>query len=182
MVKFYAPENKTPIAAPGQVSRPCRPQRIFLYYLPMWEEYHEIIRRYPKLSLEEDRRLIARAQAGSKKSRDTLVLGHIRFVMWRLRKKIFYRYLVRYGDDMLAGAIPVLYRTVDTYDLDYRDADNKPNPVRFSTYIRKWIDGFALAYIKKEIKVRCYDERTSRRNLFHSARRRLRCGKPANVL
>lgn len=148
----------------------------------MWEQYKTIVSNYPRLSFEEERLLIAKAQAGNKRCRDKLVLSHIRFTMWRLRKKIFNRYLVRYGEDMLAGAIPILYRTVETYNLNYRNADNKPKPVRFVSYIWKWIDGFALAYVKKEIRASCTDDTGARKSRRKAARCRILCGKPAGIL
>jgi len=36
--------------------------------------YSGIVRRYPKISLSEERRLISKAQKGSRKSKDELVL------------------------------------------------------------------------------------------------------------
>jgi len=116
----------------------------------MWEAYCEVIQRYPRLAFEEERRLIASAQTGAKESADELVLRHISFVMWRLRKKVFRRHLERHGEDMLSAAIPVLYQKVKTYDLNYRDKEGSLKPVRFSSYIWKRIDGLAIDYLKRE--------------------------------
>ena len=155
---------------------------VFLYYLLMWEKYREFASRYPRLLLDEERRLIARAQAGRKNSRDELVFRHIGFVMWRLRKKIFPLHLARHGEDMLAAAIPVLYQKIQTYDLDYRDRRNKPKPVRFASYIWKRIDGFAVDYIKNENSDRPPGEFVNRKSWRRAARNRLLCGESLCVL
>ena len=94
--------------------------------------------------------MIARAKAGAKNSRDELVLCHIGFIIWRLRKKIFWQYLERYGEDMLSAAILTLYQKIETYDLNYRDRRGVLKPVRFSSYVWKRIDGLAIDYVKRE--------------------------------
>ncbi|OGS10448.1 MAG: hypothetical protein A2234_00790 [Elusimicrobia bacterium RIFOXYA2_FULL_58_8] len=80
----------------------------------MWKTYGEVARSHPKLLPLEERCMIARAQAGSKRIRDKLVFHHIGFIMWRLRKKVFPDYLKRHGDDILSAAILELYRKVET--------------------------------------------------------------------
>jgi len=40
----------------------------------LMKAYSGIVRRYPKISLSEERRLISKAQKGSRKSKDELVL------------------------------------------------------------------------------------------------------------
>ena len=118
----------------------------------MWEAYREVVQQYPRLAFEEERHLIALAQTGAKASMDDLVLRHVGFVMWRLRKKIFRQHLDRHGEDMLSAAIPVLYRKVQTYNLNYRDKAGNLKPVRFASYIWKRIDGFAIDYLKREFQ------------------------------
>jgi DNA-directed RNA polymerase specialized sigma subunit len=119
----------------------------------MWENYRAVVRRYPKLSLVEERRKIRKAQAGSKVARDELVLGHIGFVMWRIQTKIFPEYLERHGDDILSAAIMVLYQKIQTYNLRYLDRKGVRKPVKFVSYIWKRIDGLAIDYIKRERRV-----------------------------
>ncbi|OGR46930.1 MAG: hypothetical protein A2X34_05275 [Elusimicrobia bacterium GWC2_51_8] len=121
--------------------------------------------------------MIARAQAGSKSIRNKIVLHHIGFIMWRLRKKIFPEYLKRHGDDILSAAILELYRKVETYNLNYRDRKGVLKPVRFSSYMWKRIDGLAIDYIKRE-------KRGIKRQqpLVRESRNRLLCGQEACVL
>jgi len=109
-----------------------------------------VARKYPRLPLEEERRLIAQAQAGVKESSNELVLRHLGFVMWRLRRKVFRSHLDRHGEDLLSAAIPVLYEKVRTYNLQYRDQEGTLKPVRFGSYIWKRIDGMAIDYLKRE--------------------------------
>jgi len=124
----------------GEIRMGCR----------MGEWYRELARRYPRLPLAEERRLIAQAQAGRKESSDELVLRHVGFVIWRLRRKVFRPHLERFGEDLLSAAIPMLYAKVGTYNLKYRDREGNPKPVRFGSYIWKRIDGMAIDYLKRE--------------------------------
>ncbi len=116
----------------------------------MWEAYREVVRQHPKLPLAAERRLIALAQRGVTASRDEIVLRHVGFVIWRLCKKVFHPHLQRHGEDMLSAAIPLLYQKVRTYNLNYRDSGGNKRPVRFSSYIWKRIDGFAIDFLKHE--------------------------------
>jgi len=109
------------------------------------------IQRYPRLSLSEERRLIREAQKGSKKSKDELVLRHVGFLIVRIHKKVFPSLIQRFGDDLLTEAILVVYKKIETYNLDYRNKEGNPNPVKFISYIWKRIDGFIIDYLKKEI-------------------------------
>ena len=38
-----------------------------------------------------------------------------------------------------------------SYNLDYRDKQGNPKPVKFASYICKRIDGFIIDYLKKEL-------------------------------
>ena len=114
--------------------------------------YRETARHYPKLSLSEERRLIAQAKSGSTESAQELVLRHVGFVIFRLHKKVFPGLLPRFGDDLLSSAIPVLYQKLYTYDLEYRDKHGNPKPVKFVSYIWKRIDGFILDSLKEELR------------------------------
>lgn len=117
----------------------------------MWKAYRDIIRRYPRLSLPEERRLISKAQKGSRKSKDEIVLRHIGFLIFRIHKMAFPALIHRFGEDLLEEAILIGYKKIESYDLDYRDRQGNPNPVRFVSYIWKRIDGFIIDYLKKEI-------------------------------
>jgi len=118
----------------------------------MWKAYCSVIRQYPKISLREERRLIAKAKKGSQKEIEELVLRHIGFVIFRIHKRAFPAYAKRFGEDLLSLAIPVLYQKINTYNLRYRDRQGTFKPVRFASYIWKCIDGLILASLKKEIK------------------------------
>ena len=118
----------------------------------MWKAYKGGLKRYPKISLSEERRLISKAQRGSKKSKDELVLRHIGFLKFRIHKKVFPHLIPRFGEDLLAEAILIVYAKIKTYDLEYCNEEGNPNPVRFSSYLWKRIDGFILDSLKKQMK------------------------------
>jgi DNA-directed RNA polymerase specialized sigma subunit len=118
----------------------------------MFETYRQIIRKYPKISIYQERRLIKQAQGRSKAKREELVLRHVWFVIFRINKIAFPAYRARFGEEILSQAIFILYAKIKTYDLKYKDKNGNPNPVRFSSYIWKRIDGFIIDYIKKETR------------------------------
>ena len=118
----------------------------------MWKNYRSIIYKYPKISLLEERRLIAKAKKGSKKEIDELVLRHLGFIIFRIYKKTFPVYIERFGEEILSEATFILYDKIKTYNLRYRDKNGNFNPVRFSSYIWKRIDGFILDTLKKELE------------------------------
>lgn len=117
----------------------------------MWETYHSIVRRYPKIPLPEERRLISEAQKGSKKSKDELVFRHVGFLIFRIHRIVFPNLIQRFGEDLLEEAILIAYNKIESYDLDYRDKQGNPNPVKFISYIWKRIDGFIIDSLKKEL-------------------------------
>ena len=117
----------------------------------MWEVYRKALPKYPKISLLEERRLIARAKRGSDKCAEEIVLRHIRFVIFRLNKVAFPSYLQRFGEDILSEATLVLHQKIKTYNLRYRDKKGNFKPVRFASYVWKQIDGLVIDSIKKEI-------------------------------
>ena len=118
----------------------------------MWEVYRNIARRYPRISLQEERRIIRQAKRGSQEKTEELVLRHISFVIFRIHKRAFPTYVRRFGEDLLLQAIPVLYQKINTYNLRYKDRNGKFKPVRFVSYIWKCIDGMILTSLKREIK------------------------------
>jgi DNA-directed RNA polymerase specialized sigma subunit len=118
----------------------------------MWKAYREITRRYQKIPLSEERRLIREAQNGSDKSREELVLRHISFLLFRIHKRVFPKLVKRFGEDLLADSILILYKKVESYDLNYCTKRGHPKPVKFISYIWKRIDGFILDFLKKEIE------------------------------
>ena len=122
----------------------------------MWRSYDVTVQRYPKISLSEERRLISEAQKGSKKSRDELVLRHISFLKFRIRRIAFPHLVQRFGDDLLGEAILIVYNKIESYDLNYRDKKGNPKPVKFISYIWKRIDGFIIDSLKREVNTSNY--------------------------
>jgi len=118
----------------------------------MWKTYRTIIRKYPRISLQEERRLIRAAKKGLKQAADELVLRHIGFVIFRINKRAFPSYAKRFGEDLLSQGIFLLYDKIHTYNLRYYDANGSFKPVRFVSYIWKFIDGLILASLKKEFR------------------------------
>ena len=117
----------------------------------MWKAYHKILKEYGKIPIAEERRLIAKAQKGSKKCIEEIVLRHIGFVIFRIRRKVFPEHLKRFGEDLLSDSLPILYQKIQSYDLEYRDRRGHPKPVKFVSYIWKRIDGHIIDSLKKEI-------------------------------
>ena len=118
----------------------------------MYEQYINLP-EFPGISLPEERYLIARAQKGYKKETDELILRHIGFIAFRIRKKVFYDYRERFGNDILSEAVFILYDKIGSYNLNYKDKHGDFKPVRFSSYIWKRIDGFILDFLQ-EIRIR----------------------------
>lgn len=118
----------------------------------MFEKYYRTIPKYSKISLREERHLIAKAKKGSEKEIEELVLRHLSFIIFRIHKKAFPAYIDRFGDDIFSEAVFILYDKIKTYNLRYRNKKGDFSPVRFSSYIWKRIDGFILDFLKKEIE------------------------------
>jgi DNA-directed RNA polymerase specialized sigma subunit len=109
-------------------------------------------RGYSKLlSLEDERRLIAKAKKGYKAETEELILRYVGFINFRLHKKAFPAYVARFGEEIVSDAVFILYDKIKTYDLRYRDRDGNLKPVKFSSYIWKRIDGFILDSLKREL-------------------------------
>jgi DNA-directed RNA polymerase specialized sigma subunit len=106
---------------------------------------------FKPLSLDEERRLIAKAKQGCKAETEELILRAVRFISFRLHKRTFPEYVARFGEDILSEAVFILYDKIKTYDLRYRDKNGALKPVKFSSYIWKRIDGFILDSLKKEL-------------------------------
>ncbi|HOW59815.1 MAG TPA: hypothetical protein PLO78_08860 [Candidatus Omnitrophota bacterium] len=118
----------------------------------MWKAYRGVIRKYPKISLQEERRLIREAKRGGKEQAEEIVLRHISFVIFRIHKRAFPAYARRFGEDLLSQGIFLLYAKIQTYNLRYYDKQGNFKPVRFVSYIWKAIDGLILASLRKELR------------------------------
>ncbi len=117
----------------------------------MWKTYRDTIRKFPRISLQEERRLIREAKRGGKAQAQELVLRHIGFVIFRIHKRAFPAYARRFGEDILSQSMLLLYERVQSYNLRYYDKAGNFKPVRFVSYIWKFIDGLILASLKKEL-------------------------------
>jgi DNA-directed RNA polymerase specialized sigma subunit len=72
-------------------------------------------------------------------------------VIFRIYKVAFPALVRSFGEDLFTDAILIVYKKIESYDLDYCDKEGNPNPVKFSSYIRKRIDGFITDSLKKEL-------------------------------
>jgi DNA-directed RNA polymerase specialized sigma subunit len=118
----------------------------------MWKTYRDIIRKYPRISLQEERRLIKMAKRGGKTEAEEIVLRHIGFVIFRIHKRAFPAYAKRFGEDLLSQGIFLLYDKIHTYNLRYYDENGNFKPVRFVSYVWKAVDGLILASLRKELR------------------------------
>jgi len=114
----------------------------------MW---NKAIPQYSKISLSEERHLIESAQRGSAKSKDELLLRHIKFLIFRIHRIVFPDFLRRFGEDLLSESILIINAKIYDYNLTYCNKQGEPRPVRFKSYIWKRIDGFIIDYLKKEL-------------------------------
>ena len=117
----------------------------------VWGMSYRSLPKRPALSLTEERSLIAKAKKGGRAETEELVLRHVGFVIFRIHKKAFPSYVARFGEELLAQAVFILYDKIKTYNLRYRDKKGDLKPVRFSSYIWKRIDGFILDSLKAEL-------------------------------
>ena len=117
----------------------------------MWKTYSSITRKYSKLTFQDERRIIRQAKKQKDKA-DELVLRHVSFVIFRICKKTFPKYIERFGEDILSQAIFMLYEKIKTYNLRYYDKQGNFKPVRFVSYIWKAVDGHILVCLKKELE------------------------------
>ena len=117
----------------------------------MWKAYSSVIKKYPRISLQDERRLIRQAKKQKEKA-DELVLRHVGFVIFRIYKKTFPKYVERFGEDILSEAIFILNKKIKSYNLRYYDKQGNFKPVRFVSYIWKAVDGHILACLKKELE------------------------------
>jgi len=118
----------------------------------VFESYRKLPSQYQKISLDEERILIGKAQEGSETQAQELVLRHIQFVIFRIQRIIFPSHIQRFGEDLLSQAILTLYQKIKTYDLEYKDKKGELKPVKFTFYIWKRIDGLIIDFLKKEFR------------------------------
>ena len=117
----------------------------------VWLINYRSLPKYSDLSLKEERRLIAKAKKGYQTETEELVLRYVGFIVFRLHKKVFPVYVERFGEEILAQAVLILYDKIKTYNLRYRDKNGILKPVKFSSYIWKRIDGFIMDFLKEEL-------------------------------
>lgn len=91
------------------------------------------------LTLDEERDLVTRAQAGDRRARERLVLEH-RPLVERIAKSVTRRALHQSEDEVQVGFIGLL-RALDKFDVSH--------DVRFNTYARHWIRSEILKHKHK---------------------------------
>ena len=65
-------------------------------------------------------------------------------------------FVERFGEEILAQAVLILYGKIKTNNLRYRDKNDNLKLVKFSSYIWKRIDSFILDFLEKELaRERC---------------------------
>lgn len=116
----------------------------------MWDLINTHTLQYDKISLLEERNLISKAQKGSTKSKDELLLRHIKFLIFRIYRIVFPEFIQRFGKDLISEGVLILHAKIHDYDLAYCNKRGELTPVRFRSYIWKRIDGFIIDYLKKE--------------------------------
>ena len=94
----------------------------------MFENYRKSILKYQKLTLQEERHLIAQAKRHCKGKADELILRHIGFVIFRIHRIIFPIYQDRFSEDILSQIIFILYDKIQSYDLKYKGKEGNSNP------------------------------------------------------
>ena len=89
------------------------------------------------------------------------MLRHIGFIIFRIHKVAFPALIQRFGEDLLEEAILIIYKKIESYDLNYCNKHGNSNPVKFTSYIWKRIDGFIIDTLKKELSESNYYDRYS---------------------
>ena len=139
----------------------------------MWKAYSSVTRKYSKLTLQDERRLIRQAKKQKEKA-DELVLRHISFLIFRICKKTFPKYIERFGEDILSQVIFILYQKIKTYNLRYYNKQGNFKSVRFVSYIWKAVDGHILACLKKELEKKKREQNFNWERFDHEDQRTVR--------
>ena len=115
----------------------------------MFDQYKQIIRKYPKLPLLDERRLIRFAKRGNSSAQRTLLLHQVGFLIFRIRTTLYPSVVREYGEDILQECLLWTPNKIRSYNLRYRNVKGVFQPVQFRSYIWKGVTGVILQYIRK---------------------------------
>jgi hypothetical protein len=118
----------------------------------MFEQYRQIIRQYPKLTLQNERRLIRLAKRGDLSAQQTLLLHQIGFFIFRIRTVIYPAVVREYGEDILQECLLWTPKKIRSYNLRYKNRDGIFQPVLLRSYIWKGVMGVMFQYVRKNRK------------------------------
>jgi hypothetical protein len=118
----------------------------------MFEQYKQIIRRYPKLTLQNERRLIRLAKRGDLSAQQTLLLHQIGFFVFRIRTVLNPAVVREYGEDILQECLLWTPKKIRSYNLRYKNRDGIFQPVLLRSYIWKGVMGVMFQYVRKNRK------------------------------
>jgi len=117
----------------------------------MFEQYRQIIRQYPKLPLQNERRLIRLAKRGDLSAQQTLLLHQIGFFIFRIRTVLYPAVVREYGEDILQECLLWTPKKIRSYNLRYKNKDGIFQPVLLRSYIWKSVMGVMFQYIRKNV-------------------------------
>lgn len=123
----------------------------------LFESYYEIARNYRKLSLVEERKLIAKAKQGKASARQKLILCQTGFFLYRVNTMLYQAIRMRYGEDIIHECMKYALEKVSSYNLRYRNKSGELKPVYFRTYLWKGITGIIAGSVKKKKEV-CFSD------------------------
>jgi hypothetical protein len=118
----------------------------------MFEQYRQIIRQYPKLTLQNERRLIRLAKRGDLSAQQTLLLHQIGFFVFRIRTVLYPAVVREYGEDILQECLLWTPKKIRSYNLRYKNRDGIFQPVLLRSYIWKGVMGVMFQYVRKNRK------------------------------
>jgi hypothetical protein len=118
----------------------------------MFEQYRQIIRQYPKLTLQNERRLIRLAKRGDLSAQQTLLLHQIGFFVFRIRTVLNPAVVREYGEDILQECLLWTPKKIRSYNLRYKNRDGIFQPVLLRSYIWKGVMGVMFQYVRKNRK------------------------------
>jgi hypothetical protein len=119
----------------------------------MFELYQDIITRCERLSLDQERDLIARAQNGSSDAKQELLLCQIGFFLYRINTVLYPVLVKQYGEDILQECLLLASEKIYTYNLRYKNKDGKPQQVYFRSYLWKAVTGIIIRTTKRRREI-----------------------------
>jgi hypothetical protein len=115
----------------------------------MFEQYKQVIKQYPKLSLHDERKLIRLAKRGNSSAQQTLLLHQIGFFIYRIRTILYPSVVRECGEDILQECLLWTPNKIRSYNLRYRNMKGVFQPVQLRSYIWKGVMGVIFQYVRK---------------------------------